>query len=320
MQSRIAGLSLLWSHEVPPVMKRRENDMPTKEHLAGQWREWRYAHVATMFRPYGWTSLVAQYWLEESDHGVIFEMLPGSWSVESGRIMFTPPAYGETLSVDGEYPEGPVEIVPGRNQTYGHGASKPVYFGVMEVETILRTTHEGKPLYGVRVRDPRAAIPLQDAGVTAFDYDPAWRIPGVYTPTPTIPFEAETVEAGVRESTPRIGTFRFEHHGTNYSLLIIGKETANGIQPVAHIRDRTSGSLTYGAGRVVELQFADDTQSRIDWIDFNYAVALPCAFTNFVTCPVAPSENHLDFEVLAGEKRPAQQVERTMTYKNKSAA
>jgi uncharacterized protein (DUF1684 family) len=228
--------------------------------------------------------------------------------------MFTPPASGPNLSVNGEYPAGPVEIIPGRNQTYGHGNSVPVYFGVNEVEAILRTKHDGQPLYGVRVRDPRQAARLEDAGVTAFDYDPAWRIPGVYTPATQTEYEAETVEAGVRESTPRIGTFTFERNGRSYSLVLIGKDTPTGVQPVAHIRDSTSGPVTYGAGRVIELQFADDTRTRIDWIDFNYAVALPCAFTNFVTCPLAPAENQLDFEVLAGEKRPAQDVVRTMTY------
>lgn len=288
--------------------------MPTTEHLEGQWREWRYAHVAKMFRPYGWTSLVAQYWLEADDRNLSLDLLPGTWSVEDGRVMFTPPASGPNLSVGGVYPTQPVEIVPGRNQTYGHGKSEAVYFGINEVETILRSKHDGQPLYGLRVRDPRQATRLEDAGVTAFDYDPKWRVQGVYTPAPTTPHEAETVEAGVRESTPRIGTFTFDHQGKSYSLVLIGKETASGIQPVAHIRDRTSGPVTYGAGRVIELEFTDETHSRIDWIDFNYAVALPCAFTNFVTCPVVPSENHLDFEVLAGEKRPATQVVRTMTY------
>lgn len=288
--------------------------MTTREHLEGQWREWRYAHVATMFRPYGWTSLVAQYWLEEGERGVKFDLLPGTWSVEDGRIMFTPPASGPTLSVDGAYPDGTVEIVPGRNQTYGHGKSKAVYFGINEVETILRSGPDGRPLYGVRVRDPREAIRAEDAGVTAFDYDPAWRIPGVYTPAPMTDFEAETVEPGVRESTPRIGTFTFDHNGKSYTLVLIGKTTATSVQPVAHVRDLTSGPITYGAGRVIELQFTDETNTRIDWIDFNYAVALPCAFTNFVTCPVVPPENHLDFEVLAGEKRPARDVVRTTTY------
>lgn len=291
--------------------------MPTTEHLEGQWREWRYAHVAKMFRPYGWTSLVAQYWLEKDDQGVTFDLLPGTWSVEDGRIMFTPPAEGPNLSVDGEYPTGPVEIIPGRNQTYGHGDSLPVYFGRNEVETLLRTTHDGQPLFGVRVRDPLEATRLEDAGVTAFDYDPKWRIRGVYTPSERTDYEAETVEEGVRESTPRMGTFTFEYKGKSHELVLIGKDTPDGVQPVAHVRDKTNGPVTYGAGRVIELQFTDETNSRIDWIDFNYAVALPCAFTNFVTCPLVPPENHLDFEVLAGEKRPAQNIARTMTYQPK---
>lgn len=288
--------------------------MTTKEHLEGQWREWRYAHVATMFRPYGWTSLVAQYWLEADDRDVRFEMLPGNWSVEAGRVMFTPPNSGPSLSVNGKYPAGPVEIIPGRNQTYGHGNSAPVYFGVCEVETLVRTKTDGSRLHGVRVRDPRVTTRMEDAGVTAFDYNHAWRVPGFFTPAERIEFEAETVEAGVRETTPRIGTFTFEWKGKTYKLLLIGKDTPTGIQPVAHVRDLTSGHTTYGAGRVIELQFTDAAHTRIDWIDFNYAVALPCAFTNFVTCPLAPPENQLDFEVMAGERRPAQGVVRTTTY------
>lgn len=288
--------------------------MLTTEHLEGQWREWRHAHVATMFRPYGWTSLVAQFWLEEGDRGVSLDPLPGTWSVEFGQVVYTPPASGPNLSVDGAYPEGPVPIIPGRNQTYGHGDSVPVYFGVMEVETVQRSNPDGAPLYGVRVRDPRKAMPLEEAGVTAFDYDPAWRLPGVFKPTERVDFEAETVEKGVRENTPHIGSFRFQFNGRTYELTVIGKDTPNGVQPVAHIRDKTSGPITYGAGRVIELQFSDDQQRRIDWIDFNYAVALPCAFTNFVTCPLVPSGNNLDFEVLAGEKRPPRTVTRTMTY------
>ena len=292
--------------------------MTTREHLEGQWREWRHAHLATMFRPYGWTALVAQHWLEDGGWNVRLEGLPGLWSVEDGRVVFTPPATGPTLSVNGAYPAGPVEIVPGRNQTYGHGNSVPVYFGVQEVETIARTNQGGQRVHAVRVRDPRQATRLEDAGVTAFDYDPEWRIPGRFAPSERADFEADTVEEGVRETTPRIGTFSFERAGKIYRLVVIGKDTATGVQPVAHVRDLTSGPITYGAGRVIELHFADVDGRRIDWIDFNYAVALPCAFTNFVTCPVAPAENQLDFEVRAGEKRPERSVARTMTYQPKA--
>ncbi|WP_157413168.1 DUF1684 domain-containing protein [Agromyces allii] len=294
--------------------------MPTIEHLVGQWREWRHARTAELARPYGWTALVAQYWLTEGEQGATFDLLPGTWGVERGRVLFTPPADGPSLSVDGEYPNGPVEIRPGRNQTYGHGTSAPVYFGDLEVETIVRTSDGGEQLHAIRVRDPRASAETDLSGLTAYDYDPAWRIPASFTPAERRDIEAPTVETGVRETTARIGTLRFEHGGASYDLEIIGKDAAYGVQPVAHVRDLTSGRTTYGAGRVIELQFADRDAQRIDHIDFNYATALPCAFTNFVTCPLPPRENHLDFEVLAGEQRPATDVARVLTYVQPASA
>lgn len=295
--------------------------MTAKEHLAGQWREWRYAHVADMFRPYGWTALVAQYWLRADDSDRTFDLLPGTWSIVDRKIIFTPPESGPSLSVNGEYPGGPVEIVPGRNMTYGNGASVPVYFGDCEVEALLRTTDAGEPLFGVRVRDPKQTSDLAAAGISEFDYDVNWRLPARFVPAERVDVEAVTVETGVRETTPHIGTLEFEYEGKQYSLIVLGKDTDAGtVQAVAHIRDRTSGPVTYGAGRVVELQWADESNERIDWIDFNYAVALPCAFTNFVTCPLPPAQNHLDFEVTAGEKKPVTEVARTLTFQQSSGS
>lgn len=284
--------------------------MPTIEHLEGHWREWRYAHVATMFRPYGWTSLIAQHWLTSSDSGVEIEGLPGTWSVDDG-VVFTPPASGSSLSVNGEYPTGPVRIITGRNQTYGHGQSVPVYYGRLEIETLPRTTHDGERIFGVRVRDPLTATLAHEAGLSEFDYDPSWRLPGVFTPFDRVDVEAETVEEGVRETTPHIGTFAFEYDGSTHEVVVLGKDTDAGtVQPVVHFRDGTNGTETYGAGRVVEIDFTG--KDRIDWIDFNYAVALPCAFTNFVTCPLPPPQNALPFEVRAGEKKPEQGISRTI--------
>ena len=40
-------------------------------------------------------------------------------------------------------------------------------------------------------------------------------------------------------------------------------------------------------------------------LDFNRAVNLPCAYTQFATCPLPPAENHLAIAVEAGEKLPA---------------
>jgi uncharacterized protein (DUF1684 family) len=41
-------------------------------------------------------------------------------------------------------------------------------------------------------------------------------------------------------------------------------------------------------------------------LDFNRATNLPCAYTNFATCPLPPPENRLSIAVEAGEQLPAQ--------------
>jgi len=288
--------------------------MPVKEHLEGLWREWRHQRIATLSRPYGWPSLVAQHWLHEGQDPVALDGLPGTWAVVDGRVIFTPPAEGPTLSVDGEYPTAPVEIVTGRNQSYGHGRSVPVFFGDLEVETIPRTNNAGERIFGVRVRDPKVSAAKDFWGIEAYDYDPAWRVPAVFTPAAALDVEQETVEQGVRETTTRIGTLRVELEGRAFDLVVIGKESATGIHPVVHLRDATSGKTTYGAGRVVEAEWADEARTRIDWIDFNYLIPLPCAFTNFVTCPIPPRENVLDIAIPVGEKKPAEELERILTY------
>lgn len=288
--------------------------MPVREHLEGQWREWRHARIAVLSRPYGWTSLVAQHWLHEGVEPSALDGLPGTWSAVDGRVIFTPPAEGPNLAVDGEYPTAPVEIVPGRNQTYGHGRSVPVYFGDLEVETIVRTNDADERIFAVRVRDPKVSAAKDLSTLEAYPYDSRWRLDAVFTPAAAQDVEQPTVETGVRETTTRIGTLRVEIEGKRYDLVVIGKASASGVQPVVHLRDLTSGRTTYGAGRVVEVSFSDAERTVIDTIDLNYLTPLPCAFTNFVTCPLPPGENSIDAEILAGEKKPEEDVVRVLTY------
>ena len=48
-------------------------------------------------------------------------------------------------------------------------------------------------------------------------------------------------------------------------------------------------------------------------IDFNRAYNMPCAYTEFATCPVAPAANTLTFAVEAGEQIPADRLSRQAT-------
>ncbi|WP_229076909.1 DUF1684 domain-containing protein, partial [Actinoplanes sp. DH11] len=147
--------------------------------------------------------------------------------------------------------------------------SVPVYFGESEVETIVRTTDDGASVYAVRVRDPRESARKDFSGLSAYDYDPAWRLPARFTPAERVDVEQETVETGVRETTTRIGTLTVVLGGVERELQLIGKESARGLRPVLHLRDLTSRETTYGAGRVVNLEWRDGVGSDIDWVDFN---------------------------------------------------
>ena len=102
-----------------------------------------------------------------------------------------------------------------------------------------------------------------------------------------------------------------EHHHT--AIGVIDFELAGAAQQLVafegrdgglHVlfTDATSGVTTYPACR--GLSIADPAADGTVTLDFNRASNLPCAFTDYATCPVAPAENRLTVAVEAGEKNP----------------
>jgi len=67
-------------------------------------------------------------------------------------------------------------------------------------------------------------------------------------------------------------------------------------------KDYTNDEETYGGGRYINLYEKDITDNQIT-IDFNKCYNPWCAYSSGYNCPVPPKENHLAFEVNAGEKK-----------------
>ena len=90
---------------------------------------------------------------------------------------------------------------------------------------------------------------------------------------------------------------RFTHDGAEHTLTAF-----NGRKGGLNIlfTDATSGVTTYAANRSLS---ATPRDGKVV-LDFNRATNLPCAFTDFATCPLPPAGNHLPFGVEAGEKTP----------------
>ena len=65
--------------------------------------------------------------------------------------------------------------------------------------------------------------------------------------------------------------------------------------------DETTGELTYGGGRYIDLDIKDIKNNKII-IDFNKAYNPYCAYSDGYRCPIPPEENDLAVSISAGEK------------------
>ncbi|MEE3233616.1 MAG: DUF1684 domain-containing protein [Candidatus Latescibacterota bacterium] len=66
----------------------------------------------------------------------------------------------------------------------------------------------------------------------------------------------------------------------------------------AFFTDDTNGKDTYQIGRYVQLMPIED---GLYTIDFNHAYNPYCIYDNLYVCPLPPPNNHLPFEITAGE-------------------
>jgi uncharacterized protein len=96
------------------------------------------------------------------------------------------------------------------------------------------------------------------------------------------------------------GAVEFELDGQPLTLTAF-----NGYVPGSlHIlfTDATSGVTTYPANRSLQVPAPAPDGTVI--LDFNRAANLPCAYTEFATCPLPPAGNRLPVAVEAGEQIP----------------
>ncbi|WP_223884336.1 DUF1684 domain-containing protein [Micromonospora craniellae] len=80
--------------------------------------------------------------------------------------------------------------------------------------------------------------------------------------------------------------------------------TTRWVRPGRFVPFDSPRPTTVGAA-VEGLQHVYDAPGTIEFtVDFNRATNLPCAYTDFATCPLPPPENRLPVAVEAGEKIP----------------
>lgn len=255
--------------------------------LAEDWATWHAEREEALRAPHGWLSLTGLHWLDGEARP--YPGLPGTWRAVDGGAEITA-ATGDGVAVDDVPVDGTARVEP--------VDGKPgvlVALGERRVEVIRREHH-----VGLRVRDPEAPTRRAFTGVPAFPVDGAWVVTGRFEPWDAPRrIDVDTVIDGLGFHPTAVGTVRFTLGGVEQELVALGD---GGDELRLHFRDGTSGTSTYGGGRVVRTGGADE-DGRVR-IDLNRTVNLPCAFTAFATCPLPPAGNTVTVPVEAGEKTP----------------
>ncbi|MBB5872926.1 uncharacterized protein (DUF1684 family) [Allocatelliglobosispora scoriae] len=250
-----------------------------------QWQFWRDARLARLRSPYGWLSLTAMHWLTTQDSG--FPEVTGGWRAVDGAVVVTATA-DDGLTLDGSPVLGELVLRPERDL-----AGVELRLGDKAIEVIRRGDD-----HAIRVRDPHAPARVAFVDVPTYPFRERWIVRARFQrhPVPVTVAVGTSVD-GLTQQQTAVGTLHFTIEGTAHRLTAFG----DGDELEVLFRDSTSGITTYGGVRA--LYPGAPTGDTIT-LDFNRTLNMPCAFTDFATCPLPPPENTLRVPIEAGEQKP----------------
>jgi len=256
--------------------------------LVERWTAWHTEREKTLREPHGWLSLTGLHWLTSTP--TTYPELPGRWRTVDGHAVELTAMADDQLEIKGVEVVGTARIEPRDGQP-----GVLVTAGTRRIEVIRRTDS-----YALRVRDPRAITLTAFSGVPTYPVQSRWVVTGRYQPYPTpSPIAVDAVVEGLHHYFTAIGEVHFEIDGQEQRLFAL-PGTTGGLS--LHFRDLTSGQETYGGGRLLTID--DPAEDGTVIVDLNRTVNLPCAFTQFATCPLPPAGNTLMVPVEAGERSP----------------
>ncbi len=245
--------------------------------------QWRAQREVNLKKPTGWLAVAGLHWLKPGVNQIGFgtdieiRTAEGSINWRSGdRFSATLPNGGRAADVAGF--EGAVQV----NEMLHSG------------EVIFSIIKRGSR-HGLRVWDPKAPTRTNFKGLSWYPPKPDYRVKAKFVSYKTIRQLSITNILGYSEPAPNPGYFSFTLRGKRCRLEAIDE----GETYFLNFKDRTSGGTTYPAGRFIDLPKRTDGKYVIN---FNQAYNPPCAFTNFATCPLPPTQNVLAVAIEAGEK------------------
>ena len=268
---------------------------------------WRAQRATSLQAPEGWLSLIALGWLQEGDNSFgsaddcrvqIAGKGPAHIAIvrlEKGSLRLLPSAAGfpKDLMVDGQ---------PAKEQALlADDTDKPskLTIGTLTIIVIHRDEQ-----FGLRVKDLQAPTRVSFHGLRWYAPDSAYRVHARWVPyNPPKVLDIPTI-LGTTTHLPAPGAAEFSMDGKTFRLEPV-LEDPQSTDLFFILRDATSKTTTYGAGRFLYAELPDHgvNQPGELWLDFNRLINPPCAFTPYATCPLPPPQNRLNVPIPAGEQR-----------------
>lgn len=265
---------------------------PAAAYPVSEWAQWHADRERALRQEHGWLSLTGFQWLP-AETGEL-EGLAGRWQADptGARASF---AATDAVARWGDPDRLPVESVEAAVAEQDSLAWLRI--GERQIELARRGGR-----YAIRIRDPRANTLIGFRGVPTFPLDPGWVRPArVESRSRTEIVQVDTARSDLRQDAPLDGEVVVELPDFS-RVSLAGAVGADGRYSIL-FHDSTNGAGT-AAWRTVATS-VPDAAGRVE-IDFNRALNMPFAFSDFGTCPAPVPGNRIPLAVTAGELTPVQ--------------
>lgn len=261
--------------------------------------KWRIEHEAELKTDNGWLTVAGLFWLKDGANtigtgsGFDIELTENFKQGKFGEINFR---NGKAvLKVE----NGVEALTDGKTvseiELVSDEKGKP---DVIETGSQTFYLIKREDRFGIRLKDKNSKERVNFTGLKWFPVNEDYKIKAKFEAF-DVPKEVlipNVLGGNFRMKSP--GVLRFKLNGKKYALEPVLEEGSDRLFII--FRDATSKSETYGAGRFL---YAEKAENGKVLLDFNKAENPPCAFTSFATCPLPPPQNRLEALIKAGEKR-----------------
>jgi uncharacterized protein (DUF1684 family) len=158
--------------------------------------------------------------------------------------------------------------------------------------------------FALRIKDALSPTRTSFRGLHWYPPDLAYRVTAKWIPFTPAHVEKIPTVIGTTLDMPAPGLAEFTLQGKTIQLEPV-LEDPKAKEFFFILRDATSHTTTYGAGRFLYSSFPDHglDQPGTVVLDFNRLQNPPCAYTPYATCPLPPYINRLAISIPAGEER-----------------